>query len=226
MADSHVPDGGVQHPDAGDGNAFNGEVGRGLSDLLVEILSRQPGEVTTCDLGCGNGFLAGRLGQLGQVVTGVDASPSYVEMARRHHGSDRVRFQTGLIDAGLPEQLLASHPPFDWVVSADVIEHMYDPLALVKAAYAILRPGGTAVICTPYHGYLKNVAISVLDRWDSHHGVHWHGGHIKFFSVPSLAGLMREAGFNEPHFNFYGRFPGFWKNMIAVATKPEPSSRL
>ncbi len=52
-------------------------------------------------------------------------------------------------------------------------------------ALALLRPGGTMVIGTPYHGYLKNVAISVLG----------------------------------------GRVPGFWKNMIAVTTNPQPAAQ-
>lgn len=58
-----------------------------------------------------------------------------------------------------------------------------------------------------------------MTRWV--YGVHWHGGHIKFFSAASLGNMMRQAGFKEPAFDFYGRFPGFWKNLIAVATTSE-----
>ena len=129
-------------------------------------------------------------------------------------------FLKGLIDSGLARQLRASHDPFDLVVSSDVIEHLYDPLTFLRAAFAVLRPGGTAIIGTPYHGYLKNIAISVTGTWDAHHGVGWHGGHIKFFSVASLGGMLVDAGFEAPRFSYYGRFPGFWKNMIAVARKP------
>jgi hypothetical protein len=32
--------------------------------------------------------------------------------------------------------------------------------------------------------------------------------------------MLRHAGFSEPRFEYYGRFPGFWKNMIAVTRKP------
>ena len=39
-------------------------------------------------------------------------------------------------------------------------------------------------------------------------------------SVPSLRDMLRHAGFSEPRFEYYGRFPGFWKNMIAVTRKP------
>ncbi len=221
MAGNAVPDGGAFHPEAAGGIAFNGDVGRGVAAVVLDIIARQPRVNTVCDLGCGNGYLAGQLGKRGFSVVGIDASDTYLQIARDHNSSERVSFMKGLIGAALVGQLQATHPPFDLVVSSDVIEHVYDPLQLLATALAILRPGGTAIIGTPYHGYLKNLAISLTGKWDSHHSVHWHGGHIKFFSVPSLTRMMRHAGFSEPRFDYYGRFPGFWKNMIAVATKPE-----
>jgi len=32
----------------------------------------------------------------------------------------------------------------------------------------LLKPGGRLVLTTPYHGYVKNLAIAVLGRWDAH----------------------------------------------------------
>lgn len=219
MAGAEVPDGGLHHPEAAGGAAFNGKVGRGVSDVVLAVVGRQRHVGTICDLGCGNGYLAGQLGKRGFSVVGIDASDTYLQIARDYHSSERVTFVKGVIGAELVGALRSTHAPFDLVVSNDVIEHVYDPLDFLTTAYALLRPGGTAVIGTPYHGYLKNVAISVTGKWDVHHSVHWHGGHIKFFSVPSLSKMMRRAGFSDPSFNYYGRFPGFWKNMIAVATK-------
>lgn len=219
MTGSPVRDTGAYHPDAKGGLAFNGEVGRGVAETVLGVIAAQPGVRTVCDLGCGNGYLAGQLGARGFTVLGIDASQTYIDIAQRHHASERVTFMKGLIDLDLARQLASSHAPFDLVVSSDVIEHLYDPVALLAAAHALLKPGGAAVIGTPYHGYLKNLAISVLGKWDQHHGVNWPGGHIKFFSVASLSSMIRQVGLNEPSFAFYGRFPGFWKNMIAVATK-------
>lgn len=221
MAASPVQDAGASDPEASGGLPLNGNVGRGLAETLLRLIAAQPGVRRICDLGCGNGYLAGQLGARGFDVLGIDASETYIDIARRHHTSERVTFIKGLIDQDLTRQLTASHPPFDLVVSSDVIEHLYDPVALLTTAHALLKPGGVAVIGTPYHGYLKNIAISVLGRWDEHHTVNWPGGHIKFFSVGTLSRIMRQAGLNEPRLVFYGRFPGFWKNMIAVARKGE-----
>ncbi len=220
MAGIEVPDGGAFHPEAAGGDAFNSRVGRGVADTLLGIITARSGVKTICDLGCGNGYLAGQLGARGHTVLGIDASDTYLDAARRHNSSARVTYLTALIDADLVRRLAETHEPFDFVVSSDVIEHLYDPLEFLQTARALLKPGGIAVIGTPYHGYLKNVAISVTGKWDVHHSVHWHGGHIKFFSISSLRNMLMQAGFSEPRFHYYGRFPGFWKNMIAVTRKP------
>jgi SAM-dependent methyltransferase len=218
MAADAVPHTG-HHPAAADGSAFNGTVGRGLADRMEAVLRQQKDVARVCDLGCGNGHLAGRLGRAGLTVVGVDSDPTYIDIAQRHHANANVTFRADVIDDGLPSRLGVMHQPFDLVVSSEVIEHLYHPQALLRSAFALLRPGGIVLISTPYHGYLKNVAISVLGRWDEHHSPHWHGGHVKFFSVSSLAAMIREAGFNQPEFHYYGRVAGFWKNMIAVATR-------
>jgi len=77
------------------------------------------------------------------------------------------------------------------------------------------------VLGTPYHGYLKNLAISLLGKWDSHHHVHFDGGHIKYFSVRTLSAMLEREGFEVERLHYFGRAPGLWKNMIAVARKRE-----
>jgi len=197
--------------------AANGRVGQGLSDRIVTVIRAQAGVRTICDLGCGNGYLTSRLGEAGHTVTGVDASERMLAIANTHYRSSRTDFRFATLGPAAVEQL-RDRAPFDLVVSVDVVEHLYRPASLVETADAILKPGGIAIICTPYHGYLKNLAISILDRWDDHHGVHFDGGHIKFFSVRTLTALISPS-FAVEEMRFYGRFPGFWKNMICVARK-------
>jgi 2-polyprenyl-6-hydroxyphenyl methylase/3-demethylubiquinone-9 3-methyltransferase len=197
---------------------MNGRSGEGLARLLVDIVKQQPNVKSICDLGCGNGYLAGLLGQEGYHVLGVDASTSYLAVARQHYASPNVTFEHAVFGVDAVERV-GRVGPFDLVVTSDVIEHLYRPSDLIAVAGAVLRPGGLLVAGTPYHGYLKNLAIAVLDRWDSHHGVHWDGGHIKFFSVHTLRQLVQQAGFSEATFRFYGRMPWLWKNMIVIARK-------
>jgi 2-polyprenyl-3-methyl-5-hydroxy-6-metoxy-1,4-benzoquinol methylase len=204
--------------DWGDDNAgpTNGEEGRRLLETVLTVFRRVSPSGRVCDLGCGNGYFAHELGQRGYSVVGIDGSSRKLEIARRYHQGANVEFQHGVFGETAP-----GSATFDAAVSVDVIEHLYRPTSLIETADALLKPHGWLVICTPYHGYLKNVAISVLNRWDSHHHVHFDGGHIKFFSVSTLTKMLSPR-FEVVDCEYFGRFPGLWKNMIIVARKRTP----
>lgn len=193
--------------------AGNGEAGVGLTEKFIHVVQRIENVKRICDLGCGNGFMAGRLADLGYEVTGIDASQSGIEIARANF--PKATFLQVEIDATLPDRTKVQE--FDLVVSSDVIEHLYRPGQLIEAAASILKPNGHLLIGTPYHGYLKNVVLSLTGKMDSHFGVHDDGGHIKFFSVKTLTALLEKHGFSDLVFTFYGRAPWLWMNMICRA---------
>ena len=126
-------------------------------------------------------------------VTGVDASPSGIAIARRAYPN--VEFVEALIDREL------SLGQFDLVVSSDVIEHMYRPSDLLEAAHALLKPGGQILLGTPYHGYLKNLVLAASGKMDAHFSALHDGGHIKFFSVKTLSQLMKEPRLRRSQFH-------------------------
>ena len=78
-------------------------------------------------------------------------------------------------------------------------------------------PGGELIITTPYHGYLKNLTLSILNKWDSHMDPLWLGGHIKLWSKKTLTQALRNAGFEVVNFIGCGRVPYFWKSMMIKA---------
>jgi 2-polyprenyl-6-hydroxyphenyl methylase/3-demethylubiquinone-9 3-methyltransferase len=83
--------------------------------------------------------------------------------------------------------------------------------------YALLEPGGLAIISTPYHGYIKNLIMALTGTLDRHFTSLWDHGHIKFWSKKTLSILLREAGFTHIEFLRVGRIPVLAKSMIAVA---------
>jgi 2-polyprenyl-3-methyl-5-hydroxy-6-metoxy-1,4-benzoquinol methylase len=165
------------------------------------------------DLGCGNGYLANYLISQGFNAYGTDASAEGIAIARRAN-PDKFFIQD-LSTGKLPVELRGI--PFDTVVSTEVIEHLYDPAGFIDFCKQVLKQDGELILSTPYHGYLKNLMLSLFNKWDSHLGPGWYGGHIKFWSKATLSKVLTDAGFTIVEFKGCGRLPYFWKSMIIKA---------
>lgn len=186
-----------------------------LAPRILEILKALDVK-RVMDIGTGNGALCARLESAGYQVVGVEPDKKGVDIARSSHPSIPF-YNFGVEDN--PAELLAREQEFDVVVSTEVVEHLYSPHFLPIYAKGVLRSGGYLVVTAPYHGYLKNLALSIFAKWDKHHTVLWHGGHIKFWSRATLTRLLAENGFRVIGFSGVGRFPYLWKNMVLLAQK-------
>jgi 2-polyprenyl-3-methyl-5-hydroxy-6-metoxy-1,4-benzoquinol methylase len=104
-------------------------------------------------------------------------------------------------------------------IAIEVIEHLYSPRDYFDFCKRILQKsgGGKLIVSTPYHGYLKNVALSISGHMDKHFTVLWDGGHIKFWSKKTLSSVLVERGFTDLNFIGCGRLPYLWKSMIMTA---------
>lgn len=188
-------------------------------DALVLRLCRKIGVGSILDVGCGNGTLCRKLAQAGFSVVGLESSRTGVEAARQSIPGG-VFYEMSVYDD--PRQI--AEGPFDAVVSTEVIEHLFLPKALPKLAAAKLKSNGFLVLSTPYHGYLKNLFLSLANGWDRHWSPGWDGGHVKFWSRRTLTRLLESNGFRVVEFHGAGRIPWLWKSMVLVARKV-PGSR-
>jgi 2-polyprenyl-3-methyl-5-hydroxy-6-metoxy-1,4-benzoquinol methylase len=185
----------------------------GIVDTIRKLFGND--RVRILDLGCGNGFVASRLSELGHDVTGIDAAIDGIKVAQSTHS--KTHFQQGSIyEDEWPDIVKES---FDCVISLEVVEHLFYPKVLFKRSYELIKDSGYLVVSTPYHGYLKNLALSLTNSWDKHFDVTWDGGHIKFFSQTTLERMAKDAGFHNVRTFGVGRFPWLWKSMIMVAQK-------
>lgn len=189
-----------------------------LPSLLPLLQSPRPLKVA--DLGCGNGSITNAIAQLGHDVTGVDSSKTAIEQAVRAYPA--CRFHCAGISS-LPSDI--ERGTFDVVVSAETIEHLFEPRQLLRVARTLLKPDGRLILTTPYHGYLKNVALALSGKMDRHFTALWDGGHVKFFSVRTLTTLLAQEGFQGMHFTFAGRAPFLWKSMICTSRPARDHSR-
>jgi ubiquinone/menaquinone biosynthesis C-methylase UbiE len=161
--------------------------------LVREALQAGPGD-RVLDVGCGPGFyvaeLVEQVGPTGS-VTGVDASPQTLELARRRtEGRDNVALQ--LADA---TALPVPDGAFDAALSVQVLEYVTDVDAALAELHRAVAPGGRVVIwdvdwsTVSWHSTDPARMARVLAAWD---------GHLADPCLPrTLAARLRAAGFAD-----------------------------
>lgn len=93
------------------------------------------------DIGCGNGDFLARMRRRGWIVEGLEVDPEAVEAARAAHGLT--------IHLGDLEGLAFPGNSFDAITMNQVIEHVHEPVPLIRECLRILKPGGKLVVATP-----------------------------------------------------------------------------
>jgi 2-polyprenyl-3-methyl-5-hydroxy-6-metoxy-1,4-benzoquinol methylase len=179
--------------------------------ILAELPPKSPLQIL--DAGCGNGCLAGMLAEMGHEVIGVDIAEDGISLAKTHYPN--VHFEV----YSVYDDLRLIVPDVDVVISSEVIEHLYFPRKFLTNIHQVIRPGGFIILTTPYHGYIKNLLLSILNQWDKHHTVDHEGGHIKFFSQKTISRMLVETGFGDIVFNNAGRAPWLWKSIVCRAIR-------
>jgi 2-polyprenyl-6-hydroxyphenyl methylase/3-demethylubiquinone-9 3-methyltransferase len=190
---------------------------RVYSEVFRSLATRSPAGTRILDAGCGNGYLSFLLAERGFQSEGADPSETGIEIARRTYSG--IPFHC--MDLTKPTEALR---PFDVVTCIEVIEHVYSPRSLLETIFRSLKPGGTLILTTPYHGYVKNLAIVGAGRFDAHFSPLYEGGHIKFFSIRTLSQLQQDVGFRDVKIKGIGRVSYLWKTMFSVSQKPLSTS--
>jgi 2-polyprenyl-3-methyl-5-hydroxy-6-metoxy-1,4-benzoquinol methylase len=183
-----------------------------LDPVLTEIDRIRPARVF--EIGAGNGFVASRIAAMGIEVVAIEPSHSGVEIARQSFPAVQMHVGSAYDD------LASQYGKFPVVISLEVVEHLMEPRLFAKTVFDLLEPGGCALISTPYHGYLKNVALALTGKMDAHFTALWDGGHIKFWSIRTLSALLTEAGLVVEKVVRVGRVPMLAKSMLVTARRP------
>lgn len=205
------------HTDGGPGDftwerSEQGHYHRYLIPSLERLLPPGKG-LKILDAGCGSGVMTAYLSSLGHQARGFDQSTSGIAVARKAFPNTRFDLKS------VYEDYRSLEPEVSVVISFEVIEHLTRPSEMLARAYQVLAPSGVLILSTPYHGYFKNLAISLLNGWDKHFDSNRDCGHIKFFSTKTLTSLLVQNGFSNFKFANAGRLPGLWKSMVVSAVK-------
>lgn len=139
------------------------------------------GEVVL-DVGCNSGYTAGFLPR-GCECHGVDVAPALVEKARKRLASATV---------AEAEELPFPASRFDVVILGEIIEHVHDPVAVLREAARVSRR--LIVGSTPHEA----------GKWGTA-SVHTHRFHVRCFTETTLRETLLAAGLKEPRVEVVGR---------------------
>lgn len=150
--------------------------------LLHEGFIRSLVGLKILDFGAGFGDMSAYLSSKGANVVAVE--PFGFEVCEAKGLSVYRSLEELLADRG-------SEEIFDAIIMLEVLEHLIDPLPVLKALHGLLRSNGWLFVSTPNSRSAKARLV----------GRHWRelkrGGHVILYSPPLLRTALRDAGFDS-----------------------------
>ena len=140
-----------------------------------------PSGANLFEIGAGYGFVANELARRGYTVSVLEPSTTGVGIAQKQYP------RAGVFQGSIYDNLGRYYGNYDFVFALEVIEHLYAPRELVVQAKKLLKQGGYICLSTPFHGYWKNLALTLTSKFDKHFAPLWDHGHIKFWSAPTFS---------------------------------------
>lgn len=166
---------------------------------------------TVLEVGCGAGGILSVFQDRGSEVLGLDYDEIYLAEARRHE----IPVVKG------PIETFASENKFDLIILCHVLEHLVNPVQLLKELRGLLTPGGILYIEVPSLEYVSNggYGYDLLQYFQNAHTIH--------FTTETLRLLMLRAGFSGVRSTEY--IHSCWKTAapggISIGDKKTSKSR-
>ncbi len=142
------------------------------------------------DVGCGGGGLARHLRLAGaKELVGLEPDAQHAQLARTT--MDEV--VEAPIETALEKSLL--NGPWDFVVLADVLEHLLDPWTVTQQLSELIAPGGRVLISVPNVAHKTVIAQLVKHRdWEYVDTGMFDRTHLRWFGRNTLNGMITDAG--------------------------------
>ncbi len=148
----------------------------------VKLTRKYKSNTKLLDVGCGEGFFLFNASRAGYITRGVELSQDAAEYAKREFGLD--------VEVGLFEEMQFPENYFDVVTLWQVLEHLPQPLTVLKEVHRVLKPGGLLVASTPDFG---GIPARIMERrWWNVRRIH-----INQFTTKTLMNTLGNAGFKN-----------------------------
>jgi len=165
------------------------KIGGTRKHRILEMIGRSRGRVL--DVGCGTGQLGRALKDRGHWVGGIELSDDAVMRAREHLDT--------VWQFNIEERWPDLGKPMDAIIFAEVLEHVFDPVKVIRQSERFLTPGGLVIITTPNMLHWLNRLVFLAGSFRYERSGMFDFGHIRWFTYAYLRNVLRDAGFEITH---------------------------
>jgi SAM-dependent methyltransferase len=152
---------------------------------ILKKLEQEREPVRILDVGCASGYLGKILRERGHHLTGIESDPAAAEDASGYYDAFH---QSDIETFSFPYRR-----EFDYILFADVLEHLRDPAAVLRRAIPALTDSGKVIVSVPnianwvirlnlLFGKFNPADRGILDKT-----------HLHFFTLRTLTKMLDEV---------------------------------
>lgn len=200
---------------------INDDVDQNYFSPIISHLSSLFESMVICDIGCGNGVYTAQIkNKTPCKLIGIDANEYALKQARSNGFDEVIK-----IDDFSIQKLPLANGSVDFVICKDVLEHLIDPIFLIKEISRILKPNCRALIHVPNHfpiwGRIKFLITNNIDTFsyfpDSQR---FDFPHIRFFTFESLNLMLEKSNFKiDEDLSYFFVQPRLIHRLIPIKLK-------
>jgi 2-polyprenyl-3-methyl-5-hydroxy-6-metoxy-1,4-benzoquinol methylase len=162
-----------------------------LSPVHETILGMIGQGADVLEIGCATGYMTKALhNRLGCHITAVEIDPAQAEQAK----PEADKLIVGNICESETQNRVGSG--FDYVIMADVLEHLPEPAEVLRWVKTIIGDKGSLIVSVPNVAYYKIRKQLLLGRWDYTDFGIMDNTHLRFFTEKTLKTMLTDNGYH------------------------------
>lgn len=185
--------------------------------------NKEKSKIKILDIGCGSGMITKKIKDLGYEVEGLDFSEEAINRAVANGINASV--------CNLDEGIKRPDSSYDVIWAGDIIEHVFDPIGLIKELHRILKKDGVLILCIPSDvGLVSRIKMlfghSYQEITYKKYGCHKHH---TFFNLGLISFMLKKSGFKIQEINkililnkkryLVNSFPSAFYNELVILAK-------
>jgi len=155
---------------------------------VLKMMLNGKGKLKLLDVGCSDGKISKLFSERGYNVYGVDISVKALKKAKE--GGIKV------IRADITKRLPFRDAKFDVVFCGEVLEHVLDPMSLLKEIHRVLKPYGNFILTIPNISMLKNAFLILAGSFPCYACI-YNGPHVRDYNKKIIVEMLNKTGFRN-----------------------------